>query len=125
MPDFPTNLTNTAKDITTVAKDAGYVAVGLGVIGFQKAQVQRQELIKRLAEPRTEIDTLLNGVRSDVTKAVQDVDARVEDVIARIEAAIVPLEQRLPVQARDLANQIHVQAREARSQIRGLIKTGA
>ena len=48
MPDFPTNLTNTAKDFTTVAKDAGYVAVGLGVIGFQKAQVQRQELKKRL-----------------------------------------------------------------------------
>ena len=46
-------------------------------------------------------------------------------MIERIEAAIVPLEQRLPVPARDLANQIHVQARGARSQIRSLIKTGA
>ena len=53
MPDFPTNLTNTAKDFTTVAKDAGYVAIGLGVIGFQKAQVQRQELLKRLSSCRT------------------------------------------------------------------------
>jgi uncharacterized phage infection (PIP) family protein YhgE len=153
MPDFPTNLTNTAKDITTVAKDAGYVAVGLGVIGFQKAQVQRQELLKRLGDPRSDIETRLNEVRSDVTKAVHDVtkavsdatkampdvtkampditkavhdvDARVEDVIERIEAAIVPFEQRLPIPARDLANQIHVQAREARSQIRSLIRTSA
>jgi methyl-accepting chemotaxis protein len=167
MPDFPTNLTNTANDITTVAKDAGYVAVGLGVIGFQKAQVQRQELLKRLGDPRSDIEARLNEVRSDVTKAVHDVtkavsdatkampdvtkaihdvtkampdvtkampditkavhdvDARVEDVIERIEAAIVPFEQRLPIPARDLANQIHVQAREARSQIRSLIKTSA
>ena len=71
MPDFPTNLTSTAKDITTVAKDAGYVAVGLGVIGFQKAQVQRQELIKRLSDPRNDIETRLSEVRICLSKDLQ------------------------------------------------------
>jgi hypothetical protein len=38
------------EDATKVLKDALYVSVGLGVIAFQKAQVQRQELQKALEE---------------------------------------------------------------------------
>jgi len=34
------------EDATKVLKDALYVSIGLGVIAFQKAQVQRQELHK-------------------------------------------------------------------------------
>ena len=36
------------QDATKVLKDALYVSVGLGVIAFQKAQVQRNELQKAL-----------------------------------------------------------------------------
>ena len=38
------------EDATKVLKDALYVSVGLGVIAFQKAQVQRNELQKALEE---------------------------------------------------------------------------
>ena len=38
------------EDATKVLKDALYVSVGLGVIAFQKAQVQRQELQKAVEE---------------------------------------------------------------------------
>ncbi len=31
-----------------LAKDAAYIAVGFGVLGFQRAQVRRRELLKRL-----------------------------------------------------------------------------
>ena len=31
-------------DLPKTLKDAAYVTIGLGVIGFQKAQVRRQEL---------------------------------------------------------------------------------
>ena len=37
-------------DTTKVLKDALYVTVGLGVIAFQKAQVQRVELQKAVEE---------------------------------------------------------------------------
>ncbi len=38
------------QDATKVLKDALYVSVGLSVIAFQKAQVQRQELQKALEQ---------------------------------------------------------------------------
>ena len=38
-------------DITKTLRDAAYVTIGLGVIGFQRAQVRRQELTKQLALP--------------------------------------------------------------------------
>jgi hypothetical protein len=34
--------------VTSVAKDATYTAVGLGVLGFQKAQVRRREIQRAL-----------------------------------------------------------------------------
>ena len=33
-----------SKGVTDLARDLAYVAVGLGVLGFQRAQVQRVEL---------------------------------------------------------------------------------
>jgi len=38
----------TIDDINRTLKDSFYVTVGLGVIAFQKAQVQRQELRKQV-----------------------------------------------------------------------------
>jgi hypothetical protein len=35
-------------DIRKTVTDAGYVTVGLGVLGFQQAQVRRRELLTRL-----------------------------------------------------------------------------
>ncbi len=37
-------------DVSKALKDALYIGVGLGVIAFQKAQVQRQELQKVVEE---------------------------------------------------------------------------
>jgi hypothetical protein len=37
-------------DVSKALKDALYIGVGLGVIAFQKAQVQRQELLKSLKD---------------------------------------------------------------------------
>ena len=38
-------------DVNKALQDAAYVAVGLGVIGFQKAQVRRRELARLVGEP--------------------------------------------------------------------------
>jgi polyhydroxyalkanoate synthesis regulator phasin len=132
IPDIDTDLARAARDIAAVAKDATYVLIGAGVLGYQQAQVQRQELLKRLAEPKADLEGRLSAVRTDLSGALHSVDAtvedfaeRLEDIIERLEAAVAPLEDRLPTQARDVAKQAHVQAKEARTQLRSRIPTVA
>jgi hypothetical protein len=117
-------LKDVTDEIAKTAKDAAYVVVGLGVLGFQRAQVRRQELQKRLTD-RNQIQGHLVDLSGEVTKRVKDVDDAVEQVIGRIEATLVPIEDRLPVPARDLVKQAHVQAREVRQQLRKLILQAA
>ena len=125
MPEINTDITKAARDIANVAKDATYVVIGAGVLGFQKAQVQRQELLKRLAESKVDGKSRLRSAHIDLNGAIHGVDAKVEELIARVEAAVLPLEDRLPDPARNLARQAHVQAKEARSQLRDRILTTA
>jgi hypothetical protein len=125
MPDFTADLSKAAQDLANAAKDVTYVVIGVGVLGYQKAQVQRREILKRLSDPKAGIEGRIQGVRTDLSGAMQAVDAKVEDLIAKVEAAFVPIEDRLPGQARDLAKQVQVQAREARRQIRDRILTVA
>jgi polyhydroxyalkanoate synthesis regulator phasin len=132
IPEINTDVTKAVRDIAAVAKDATYVVIGAGVLGFQQAQVQRQELMKRLAEPKAGLEDRVTAARSDLSGALHTVDVtveglmeRFEEIIERLEAAVAPLEDRLPTQARDLAKQAHVQAREARSQLRSRMPTAA
>lgn len=51
MPDikFPqVDVNKAAADVNNALKDGAYIAVGLGVLGFQRAQVRRVELTKQL-----------------------------------------------------------------------------
>lgn len=116
-------LKDITEEITKTARDAAYVVVGLGVLGVQRAQVRRQELGKRLAEPRASVEGRLDDVRGEIARRVKDVDDRVEKAIDRLEATWEPLEERLPEQARSLVKQARDQAREARQQIRTLLPT--
>ncbi len=132
IPEINTDVTKAAKDIAAVAKDATYVVIGAGVLGFQQAQVQRQEIMKRLAEPKAGFEDRVTAARSDLGDALHTVEVtveglmeRFEEIIERLEEAVAPLEDRLPTQARDLAKQAHVQAKEARSQIRSKIPSSA
>ncbi|MEO7556046.1 MAG: hypothetical protein ABIV94_05520 [Acidimicrobiales bacterium] len=113
--------TTKVDDVTQLAKDALHVTVGLGVIAFQKAQVQRNQLQKQLKGPvgdaRTQIDSL--------TKALDDrvklVEERMQGVEGRIETVLDQLEERLPEQARDVAKHARAVAKDARSQVRDLV----
>ncbi len=132
IPDITTDLTKAAKDIAAVAKDATYVVIGASVLGFQQAQVRRQELRKRLAEPKADLGDRVTAVRTDLGDALHAVDTtveglveRFEEIIERLESVVAPWEDRLPPQARDLAKQAHVQAKEARTQLRSRIPTVA
>jgi DNA-directed RNA polymerase len=118
-------LKDVTHEITKTARDAAYVVIGLGVLGFQRAQVRRRELIKYLTEPQTPFEDRFGDARSELGKRVREIDSVVEQVIDRIESTFEPIEERLPAQARDLVRQARSQARDARQQLRSLLHNAA
>ncbi len=134
-----------ADDVSRTARDAAYVAVGLGVLGFQKAQVRRRELAQRLAAASTtaqqRIERLadlagagsavqqqlerLGELPTELARTLADVDDAVETLITRLETLVEPLEQHLPPAARDAVQQAREQARAARQQLRTRVRRGA
>lgn len=134
------------EELTKTARDAAYVAVGLGVLGLQRAQVRRRELLQRLSSAvstlQQQVERLgddLAGASSvlqqqvdrlgdlpvDLSAALTDIDDALESVVAKVEAAIEPLEQRLPAPARDAIRQARSQVTATRQQIRQRVRGAA
>lgn len=95
-------------DLTNFARDAFYVGVGAGVIGFQKAQVKRVELTEAVKvqadEARAQFAGLgpaVEGVLADVKEfldsalASLDTDEVVSDVKAGLEGLGSTFDERL------------------------------
>jgi len=116
MPDV-TNIGTLSKGVTDLARDAAYVAVGLGVLGYQRAQVQRAELKSRLSKDLS-LDQRLGEVRTELLKGVTQLDELLETATQFIETSIQPLEHQLPPTVTQLTTKAFEQAREVRSQIR-------
>jgi hypothetical protein len=119
MPEV-TNVNAISKGVTDLARDAAYVAVGIGVLGFQRAQVQRLELQQRLSKDFS-LDERLNGVRTELTKGIQQLDELLETALQFIESSIQPLEQQLPASVTQFTTKAFEQSREVRSQIRSRV----
>ncbi len=102
------------EDIQKTLRDSFYVTVGLGVIAFQKAQVQRAELRKQVEAGVTDLETAL-------TDSFKTVEERLEAVEERIDAVLDDVEARLPEQARTTLSQARGAAKDARTQLRALI----
>jgi predicted nuclease with TOPRIM domain len=137
MPEIST------EEITKVLKDTLYVGVGLGVIGFQKAQVRRVELTKalksQLGEAKGRVDglgdvsdDLLGDAKAQVAKLVEGAEDRVKLIEERlsaleeqIETLLDQLEDKLPEQARELVKQARDAAKDARTQLSALVNRAA
>ena len=117
MPEIRTPK-SAAEDLTKLAKDAFYVSIGLAVIAFQKAQVQRQELRKQLSGQVDDAKAQLQSLTKRFDDRVKVVEERLEGVETRFESLLDQLEERLPEQAREAA-------KDARTQVRGLVGRGA
>lgn len=110
-----------SKDVARITRDATYVAVGLGVLGFQRAQVQRQALQRKL---RTgELDDTIGELRAGLTKGVRQVDDLVGQALDQFDASVEPLEQQLPAVVREVVGQAHSRVREVRSQIHEVVRS--
>jgi hypothetical protein len=117
MPDVTTNISTLSKGVTDLARDAAYVAVGLGVLAYQRAQVQRVELQKRLSE-ELPLDQRIGDVRQGVAKGFQQIDDLAESAAQFVETTLQPIEDKLPASVSQLTTKAREQAREVRIQIR-------
>lgn len=111
-------LKGVTEDILGTARDAAYVAVGLGVLAFQRAQVRRNELQKVLSGQAGDLEGRFGDVRGEITKWVKSIDGQFEQVLETIESSIIPLEEKLPEPARGIVTTARTQAHEVRQQIR-------
>jgi hypothetical protein len=116
-----TNISTLSKGVTDLARDAAYVAVGLGVLGYQRAQVQRIELKNKLAKDFS-LDSRLGDVRTNVrdgvSKGIKQIDGLAETAANFVDSTLQPIEERLPASVTQLTTKAREQAREVRTQIR-------
>jgi hypothetical protein len=117
MPHVNTNISTLSKGVTDLARDAAYVAVGLGVLGYQRVQVQRVELKNKLSQDLA-LDQRLGDVRQGVAKGINQIDELAESATNFVESTLQPLEGRLPASVTQLTTKAREQAREMRTQIR-------
>ena len=120
MPEIRTPK-SAAEDLTKLAKDAFYVSVGLAVIAFQKAQVQRQELRKQVSGQVDDAKAQLQSLTKRFEDRVKVVEERLENVEDRFESLFDQFEDRLPEQAKELVKQARDAAKEAQGQLRTLV----
>lgn len=116
-------------DPRTILKDAGYVAVGLGVIAFQRAQVRRRELEQQLGDAGQRIDRLtgaLDDQRKLVEERIEALGGQVETTISELEArvgkAIDELRERIPETAVETFDTAFGAARDGVAQILDLVR---
>src|SRR6185437_1198282 len=100
---------------------AAYVAVGLGVLGYQRVQVHRVELQNRLTQDLA-LDQHIGDVRDGVAKGVRQIDDLTESAVRFVETTLQPLEERLPSSVTQVTTKAREQAREVRSQIRERVR---
>ena len=104
--------------ITDTVKDAAYVTIGFGVLGFQKAQVRRQELTKQLE------GQLAEGRKAAASLAEQ-LEGYVAPVRTQFEAGLDTVESSLPSGAQDLLKQARATIQQQEHAVRNRLGISA
>jgi len=123
-------------DVRTALRDAAYVGIGFGVLAFQKAQVQRQELKKQLEQRVTDGRQGFGKLGEDAQDRLKLVEERLEALGKQVDAAVDQFEEqldkaldqvqdRLPEQVKDVFGKARTAGKEARTQVRQLAKQAA
>jgi ElaB/YqjD/DUF883 family membrane-anchored ribosome-binding protein len=98
MPDIKipsVDINKAAADLNNAVKDGAYVAVGLGVLGFQRAQVQRVELTKALEAQLSQLSTLPNSFNSQFETYVATAREQAETARTQVAAQLTELSKAL------------------------------
>jgi len=97
-------------DIRKTVTDAAYITVGIGVLGFQQAQVRRREVSKAVGSSVEElskslgssVEELSKSLGSSVDEVSRAVGSSVDELRTRIEPVLEHI-QCLPGQVREAA----------------------
>lgn len=134
MNDVTNTVQSVTKSVTDLARDVTYVAIGLGVLGYQRLQVHRVDLANKLPRDLSldqaidevrdgvskSLDQAIGEVRGGVSKGLDQMDELAESATKLLEITLQPLEERLPPSVGQLTAKAREQARGVRSQIRQL-----
>jgi hypothetical protein len=112
-------------DVTKNLKDAAYVVIGLGVIGYQQAQAQTKEARARLLDQRSKLDKQVDETRAQLNKIAKDVETRFEPVRETVEGRLDTLQERLPERAKELVGQARQAAQQAEANLRSRLNGAA
>jgi ElaB/YqjD/DUF883 family membrane-anchored ribosome-binding protein len=99
MPDFKIpniDMEKAATDVGTALKDAAYVAVGLGLLGFQRAQVQRVELTRQLESQLGNLSDLPSTLGTQAESYLASVREQFGEVISQLSKASGEARQDIP-----------------------------
>lgn len=110
--------------LSKTLKDAAYVAIGFSVIGFQRAQVRRQALLRELRLQRGRLEGQADGARVLISALIADLEDRFEPVAGEVEARLDEIEDRLPEQAKALFGQVREAAKDMQAQVRSRFANG-
>jgi hypothetical protein len=102
-------------DIPKAVGDTLYTAVGLGVLGFQRMQVQRQQMKRSLS-------AALGDARNTLGERVKLVDERLTDLDDRVDELLDAVEPHLPASARAPVRLAVDLGRDARHQVFDLVE---
>jgi hypothetical protein len=101
MPDVPDttvpriDITKAAAEVNNALKEGAYVAVGLGVLGFQRAQAQRVEWTKQLESQWEELGKLGVKLNSQVEEYTQTAQSQAETARTQWAEQLTALSKRL------------------------------
>lgn len=110
------SMLGSADDIPKAVEDTFYTAVGLGVLGFQRLQVHRQELKRTMA-------ATLGDYRQALDDGLRTVEERLADLDDRFDEAYESVEPHLPEAARAPARHAVAFAREARHYVFEMVES--
>lgn len=117
-----------AIDLRKSATDAGYIAIGAGVLGFQQVQQRRRDLqvrltersadlrtragdaghyvVAHLASPRTVAASVTEQAKDVVTPAVDAVRTRIEPAVEQLRSVPAQLTASIPESVKGVPTQV-------------------
>ena len=107
---------NVNVNVAKPVKDAALIAIGFGVLGWNKAQVRRNELTARFDAQTTEL-------RTQLAKVADQVEERLEPLVEAVDTRLDQLEEQLPGQAREAFKTARTVAKVAQQSLRSRLGT--
>jgi hypothetical protein len=116
-------------DVRKTFTDAGYIAIGLGVMGFQQAQVRRRELQGRLENAGSCLADRARDARERAQEFAGEIGQRVEPLKGQVEGRLGDLPDRINKAVEgslgDLPERVNKAVEEATTRVRDLVNRAA